>query len=179
MPELKGYLFLLFGMFLSLLTVFGQNNDSPWYPIGEKSTKNNTDNDKYASASLGFGTSYGGYGAKINYLLSTEKRIGLQFGVGYYFEDIMYRGAIKFYLWKKLYCDLKYGMFSRKFDLQYDEKYDVDEVARIVTGPGLMLGYEIDIIKNIGFNAGGGFNYDTKYKQGISYSYDIGLLYRF
>lgn len=170
--------FTFFALFFLSLSVYGQKSVSPW-AAGNKSSNHDNNSEKYFSASIGFGTSYGGYGAKINYLLSTEKRIGLQVGAGYYFEDIMYSGAIKFYLWGKLYCDLKYGMFSRKFDLQYDANYDVDEVAKIVTGPGLMLGYEIDLIKNIEFNAGGGFNYDVNYKQGIFYSYDIGLLYRF
>ena len=180
MPNVKRFLFLSIGILYCMITVVAQSNDSPWAPpIGKKSSKNNNNNEKSFSLSLGFGTSYGGYGTKLNYLISDEQRIGIQVGGGYYFGDIMYSGAIKFYLWKNLFCDLKYGMFQRKFDLQYDGNYEVNEDMKIVSGPGIMLGYELDFIKNIGLCAGGGFNYDTKYKQGVSYSYDIGLLYRF
>ncbi len=180
MLRLKNYLLTSILLFFSITSVIGQdNNRFPWRPNGKKPTKSNLNVNNLFSFSLGFGTSYGGYGAKINYLFSSDNRIGLQVGAGYYFEDIMYSGAIKFYIWGKLFCDLKYGMFSRKFDLQYDVNYDVDEITIIVTGPGIILGYELDIMGNIGLNAGGGFNYDTKYKQGISYSYDLGLLYRF
>jgi hypothetical protein len=179
MPDFKKpniFIYWLFILITTSINAIGQN-DNPFAPQNKAKTNKTVEND--LSFSLGFGTSYGGYGSKINYLFSENKRFGLQAGVGYYFGDIMYNGALKIFLWKNLYTDLKYGLFRRKFELDYDENYDVAEKARILSGPGIMLGYELAFFNRLGINVGTGINCTDKYDGVISYSYDVGLLYKF
>lgn len=164
----KTYYILL----LTFLTIhsYSQTDFCNWVGI---------DKVKSFSVSLGYGTSYGGYGVQSGIYFTPNKKIGVNVGVGNYFGDVFISGGLKSYVWNTLYLNAKYGYFGRVYFFEYDEFSEVVEYKKYLIGPGLFIGYDWFISNRIGLNIGCGLNYDYRFKKEIHYAIDVGVFIGF
>jgi len=134
---------------------------------------------KTFSASIGYGTNYGGRGVQAAVYFTPKKKVGISVGAGDYFGDIFVNAGVKFYLWKTLYLNPHYGYFKRIYFYEYDEFSEVVEHKHKVLGPGFFMGYDWFLKHNMGINIGGGINYDNQYLKKIYPGIDIGVFLSF
>jgi len=158
----------------------------------------NEKDNEFFSIGLGYGNSYGGFGATLQYKFGFA---AIHCGIGYFPASVLIgfdfidnvtlsELGLKLYVDKdqKLYLNAQYGSFGVKaIKIEYSG-YPDEEYQSVMKGPSFLFGVDAYLNEHTGFNAGIGFSYnvvedewDDLFDRNTTYWFaiDLGFLIKF